>query len=155
MATDEQKGEIVRLWSVGHSAGVIGNTLGVTRNTVMGYVSRMDLPNPAGKLRNKGRPTDYDRKQGIITASSPALTLPSPQSQSDAAQYVPRGKAPELSKKELRSQLTSIVLHTATLPAQAYEIIESEPINSNPCSPLEPLLPSNQEELQRLPESQS
>ncbi len=56
--TDERISELKDLWVSGHSAGQIGKLWGVTRNTIMGKISRLGLESPVEKLSivANGRP---------------------------------------------------------------------------------------------------
>jgi hypothetical protein len=55
--TDAQELELAKLWAEGYSAGMIAYALDVTRNTVVGVISRRKLPEPMVKLRSGDRPT--------------------------------------------------------------------------------------------------
>jgi GcrA cell cycle regulator len=52
--SDDRVAELTRLWAEGHSASIIAEKLGVTRNAIIGKTFRLGLPPPTEKI---GKPS--------------------------------------------------------------------------------------------------
>ena len=66
--TDTMIGRLRELWDEGHSAQQIGNHMGVSKNSILGKVHRLDLPPRPSPIRVKG------------SGAQPGRSVPRPQS---------------------------------------------------------------------------
>ena len=74
--TEERVSELTRLWETGSSATVIGKTLGVTKNAVIGKAHRLGLssrPSPVKKPAQARRKAAAPKKEAPVALAPPPV----------------------------------------------------------------------------------
>ena len=115
--------QVRELWGLGMTAGIICVKLGVTRNTVMGHITRMGLTRKRGAAKIQVKRV-YRPRTPKFNPETPSSHVAIASSHTRMAQFRAR-KTPELSKESLRRQLTDAVQNTAKLPKIGF-LMDSE-----------------------------